>query len=165
MKTAIIFGSSCSQGNTSGLAHEVKKLLAADFYDLARYKIEPFDYHNKYQDDFLPLINQLLCYKKLIFASPVYWYAASAQMKVFMDRLTDLLNFHQRQGRRLRGKGVGLLATGIETRAPDSFEQMFKLTFEYLGMDYKGMGYCCTPDTFEITDHVTNVKNFANCMT
>ncbi|NMH58666.1 flavodoxin family protein [Alteromonas ponticola] len=164
MKTAIILGSSRSNGNTHAFGRQVAILLNADFYDLAHYQISPFDYDNRYQDDFAALIEQLLRYDQLIFASPVYWYAASAQMKVFLDRLTDLLNFHKDDGRQLRGKRTGLLATGVEPCAPDCFEQMFKLTFEYLGMDYQGMGYCCTPDNFAISEHGATVKVFAECM-
>ncbi|MCW8092025.1 flavodoxin family protein [Alteromonas sp. ASW11-130] len=162
MKTAIILGSSRSNGNTNAFARQVEKRIGADFFDLADYQIAPFDYHNSYEDDFAGLIAQLLRYKQLIFASPVYWYAASAQMKVFLDRLTDLLNFHKDEGRQLRGKRVGLLATGIKPIAPNCFEQMFKLTFEYLGMEYKGMGYCCTRDTFELTTHGATVNGFVD---
>ncbi len=162
MKTAILLGSSRSAGNTSQLARYVSEELPAAYFDLADYEIAPFSYANQYQDDFKGLITQLLQYEQLILASPVYWYSVSAQMKLFLDRITDLLNYYPVQGRLLRGKSIGVLATGLKDAPPDCFEQMFKLTFEYLGMKYKGMGYCSAPDSLNLREHKVTIETFIN---
>jgi multimeric flavodoxin WrbA len=142
MKTAILLGSSRSQGNTAQFAKAVGNKLDADYYDLNDYQIGVYDYNNaNASDDFQPLMDTLLRYERLVLASPVYWYSASAQMKVFLDRLTDLLEFNKDKGRLLRLKKAVLLATGHNQSAPACFEQMFASTFHYLGMDYQGMLY------------------------
>ncbi len=43
-------------------------------------------------------------YDVLIFATPVYWYSMSGIMKVFFDRITDLLTIKKDIGRKLKGK-------------------------------------------------------------
>ena len=87
----------------------------------------------------------LLEFDEIIFASPIYWYAPSAQMKVLLDRITDLLDDHKGVGRRLRGKRAGILATGATDDVPTCFVEMWVKTFEYLGMHYTSMLYSdCT---------------------
>jgi multimeric flavodoxin WrbA len=157
MKIAIILGSSRSNGNTAQLAQYVKSKIDTDYFDLAEFNIKPFNYNNDYQDDFHSLISTLLNYDQLIFATPIYWYSASAQMKVFLDRITDLLSYYKEQGRQLRGKSTALLATGSNSEPPDCFEQLFLLTFDYLGMDYKGMNYCSCPDVFNPDSHQDSI--------
>ncbi len=164
MKTAIIIGTSRANGNTSQLARYVASKVCADYFNLADYKIEPFDYDNNYHDDFSSLIKKLLSYEQLIFATPMYWYSASAQMKLFLDRLSDLLSFEQDQGRLLRGKTVALLATGADTQPPECFEQMFSLTFAYLGMNYKGMAYCSSPNTLNLATQQDNIDTLINAL-
>lgn len=139
--TAIVMGSSRSKGNTFVVANQLALEVNADLYDLNQFQIMPFDYDNQYQDDFQSLIDTLLSYDNWVFASPMYWYSASAQMKVFLDRLSDLLSFNKDKGRSLRGKSATLLATGNDLTPPSCFEDMFRLTFNYLGMEYYGMYY------------------------
>ena len=78
--------------------------------------ISAYDYeHRNRGDDFEPLIERVLAFDQIIFASPVYWYAASPAMKVFLDRISDLLDLPEllEEGRRLRGKRAFLICTSI----------------------------------------------------
>lgn len=43
------------------------------------------------QDDFEKCIQTLLSYELIIFITPVYWYSTSSELKIFFDRLADLL--------------------------------------------------------------------------
>ena len=122
MNRAIILGSSRSPGNTHGLAHCLANRLDAPVFDLADSRIGHFDYDfGNCSDDFLPLMRELLRFEQLIFASPVYWYAPSGRMKVFMDRLSDLLKTDKALGWRLRSKRVALLATGSDEQPRPCF--------------------------------------------
>jgi multimeric flavodoxin WrbA len=141
-KTAVILGTSRPNGNTRQLVNRVDSIMAVDVFTLHSRDIHPFDYdHNNHNDDFIPLIEQLLEYEHWVFASPVYWYCMSAQMKTFVDRLSDLLTIRKDLGRRLRGKSCSVISTSETPNAPECFETVFKLTFDYLGMEYKGMLY------------------------
>lgn len=160
LKTAIVLGSSRSGGNTASLAIAAQESLNAKLFDLADYKIEPYSYDYGQDDDFWDLIDQLLKFDRIIFASPMYWYSASAQMKIFLDRLSDLLDVDKEKGRALRGKQAALLATGYMDLPPACFEQMFEMTFNYLGMRYQGMNYSsCTPD-FDLVKHKPKLSEF-----
>lgn len=165
MKTAIVLGSSRSKGNTGALAQLVATELDAELFDLADYFILPYRYEHDQKDDFRNLITQLLKFDRLVLASPMYWYSASAQMKVFLDRLSDLLDGDKEMGRQLRGKEAALLATGYIDKPPECFEQMFALTFNYLGMKYKGMNYASCSESFNHDLHRTAVSSFVSDLT
>ncbi|NQY94804.1 MAG: flavodoxin family protein [Campylobacteraceae bacterium] len=142
-KTAIILGTSRSNGNTADLSKVVAKNTDAVIFDINKYNILPFDYEYKNQDDdFLILIKDILTYDNIIFASPVYWFSPSTTMKLFIDRITDLITIEKDLGRQLRGKTTALISTGEYESPKSCFEDVFKHTFEYLGMNYKGMLYC-----------------------
>lgn len=159
---AIVVGSARRAGNTHQLVDAVAAVSNAHVYDLADYDITPYDYqHANRGDGFLPLLRTLLDYPLLVLASPVYWYSASSQMKVFMDRFSDLLTIEKDLGRCLRGKSAALVATGAERRAPDSFEQSFAQTFHYLGMVYRGLLYCPCRNQLDLSEHRAAVEAFA----
>src|SRR5690606_5501966 len=100
--------------------------------------ISHFDYeHLNRNDDFIKLIQTILNkYDVLIFATPVYWYAMSGIMKVFFDRLTDLLRIEKDTGRKLRNKYMAVLSCSNGDNLGDSFWLPFKKSAEYLGMFY-----------------------------
>ena len=65
----------------------------------------------------------------------------SAQLKMFFDRLSDLITIRKDLGRLLRGKSVAVVASGTDETMPDGFEVPFHRTCEYLGMTYVGAFY------------------------
>ncbi len=78
----------------------------------------------------------------IIFASPVYWYSMSAQMKVFFDRLTDLTVPPLKPlGKSLAGKTAFAIATGAAPEAPESFTRPFADTAAYFNMNWGGLFY------------------------
>lgn len=163
MKTAILLGTSRTGGNTSNLVQAAAKELSASVFDLADYDIAPYDYDFKNQeDDFVSLINSLWKYDQIILATPMYWYAPSAQMKVFIDRLSDLMTINKALGRALRGKKTAVLATGCDNVPPSCFEQMLSLTLIYLGTQYRGMLYCACENDFSIENHYAELMTFSS---
>jgi len=139
--TVAIIASARTHGNTRKLIDWISHELAIDVIDLSEKNISPYDYdHNNLNDDFMPVMNEILQYKKIIFATPIYWYAASAQMKVFIDRTTDLLDLKELKniGRKLREKTAYVVCTSASAEADSDFLHTFKKTFDYLGVDYGG---------------------------
>ena len=104
------------------------------------YKIGYYDYeHRNRNDDYLPLMKELIeKYDKFIFATPVYWYSMSGIMKVFFDRITDLLEIEKDIGRKLRGKSMAVISCSIGNNLNDAFWLPFSETANYLGMAYLG---------------------------
>ena len=135
MKTAILLGSSRSEGNTQKLAKLFIEHRPADLFNLNDYSISVFDYqHKNKDDDFLGLAKKLQNYEHLIFATPVYWYCMSAQMKIFFDRLSDLLIIDKDLGRAFKGKSCSVLSTGVDKESPECFVEPFKLTASLCGL-------------------------------
>ncbi|SEQ46482.1 flavodoxin family protein [Neolewinella agarilytica] len=127
------------QGDTFHVAQKLAAELEAEHIDLLDYKIYPFSYEQEYpaDDDFLRLIEtKVLLHEQIIFASPVYWYSMSGPLKIFFDRLSDLLKSRKELGRQLRGKQMSVLSVGNDEEINASFYEAFRLSAEYLGMDY-----------------------------
>ncbi|WP_151173946.1 flavodoxin family protein [Pseudoalteromonas ruthenica] len=135
----IIFSSARSQGNTRQAADTLARHLGAQFIDLDAYQINPYRYDIREQsDDFRALITRLLEFDHWVFASPVYWYSTTPQMKAFFDRLTEYMDQPQlrSQLRQLRTKQASLLSTSYTERAPQAFVDPFIHTATYLGMQF-----------------------------
>lgn len=140
MRVVLISGSSRGDGNISSLISEMMRLVKWDLIDLNRFDFSYFDYqHNNRNDDFLKLMKQIISdYDILIFVTPVYWYSMSGIMKVFFDRLTDLLMIEKNLGRQLRGKKMAVMTSSVGENLGDSFWLPFIHTSSYLGMQYLG---------------------------
>ncbi len=139
-----LFASSRRNGNTGQLMDRIAKELEIEVIDLADRRMSCYDYeHRNRLDDFEPLMQRLLEYDQIIFASPVYWYAVSPPMKIFLDRISDFLDLPDllEQGRRLRGKAGYVVCTSIYDEVPASFIGAFRDTFDYLGMRFGGCAH------------------------
>ena len=139
-KGVIIQGSARSKGDTYGFCQKLKTQSGFDFIDLKQYDIGHFDYtfSNK-DDDFLPLIREILdTYELLTLATPVYWYTMSGHMKVFLDRISDLLYSEKETGRLFRTKTMSILSVSGDDQVDDTFYLPFRKSADYLGMHYAG---------------------------
>lgn len=144
MSSLFILGSSRGDGETARLAGEVRTHLDdADFVDLGDLNIGLYDYeYRNCGDDFLPVAQKMVRTRAIVFASPVYWYSMSAQMKTLFDRLTDLTDPPFKPlGKALAGKRMFVVATGGSPSAPASFVDPFEDTAGYFDMDWGGLLY------------------------
>ena len=62
----------------------------------------------------------------------------SGLLKVFFDRLSDLLIKHKELGRQLRGKNMAMLSNSPYNDLKDGFTMPFIESAKYLGMNYIG---------------------------
>lgn len=133
----VILGSSRSDGYTKKGVTNTLARLSYELIDLRQLNISPYDYDHKNQnDDHLQIIEKMTLAQAVVFATPVYWYAMSAQMKTFFDRFSDLLSIRKSLQPKLKGKRCFLVAVGSDEDLPDGFETPFQKTCEYLGMTY-----------------------------
>lgn len=138
-KPLIILGSSRSHGHTRKVLDRLMELHSCDLIDLNDWQFSYYDYEHKNQDDdFIKIIDQLLVYDIVIFASPIYWYSMSAIMKTFFDRISDLLKIRKDKGRQLRGKTMLVISCNGDQEDYPSFAAPFELSADYLGMKYGG---------------------------
>ena len=135
--TVIIQGSANSFGNTYKVIQYLNTKNDFDVIDLATKNINHFSYDFSNNDDFLPLMQSIIeKYDTIIFATPVYWYTMSGHLKVFFDRMSDLLHAHKNLGRQLRGKNMAMLSNSGSNDLIPSFNEAFKASANYLGMNY-----------------------------
>ena len=80
------------------------------FLDLSHYEFVGYDYDNNYaeSDQFLEIVDVMLQHDKIIFATPVYWYAMSSLMKTFFDRWSDLVRVEKPKGRAMAGANLSI---------------------------------------------------------
>lgn len=134
----VLIGSSRRDGNTARAARIA--FPDAAIVDLAEQSIAAYDYAHRYPagDAFLALAEAMIRHRDIVMATPVYWYAMSAQLKLFLDRWSDLITIRKDLGRALAGRRLWVLATSPEAEPPPGFEVPFRLTADYMDMVYGG---------------------------
>jgi multimeric flavodoxin WrbA len=78
----------------------------------------------------------------IVMATPLYFFSASAQIKVIFDRMFSLYKWDNDAGTMetpLKGKTLAVLASAYEDVGLDALEKPFILTAEYTGMKYKSL--------------------------
>ncbi len=139
--------------------------LQIEVVDLAEKAITEFDYeHRNRNDDFESLMDYVLSFEQIIFSSPVYWYAVSPSMKIFLDRISDLLDLPDlmEQGRRLRRKTAYVVCTSVYDEVPTPFLGAFLETFNFLGMQYGGCAHANCDDGYIPSKYEDDVEIFIN---
>jgi multimeric flavodoxin WrbA len=149
----VILGTARSESNTRELVARVLADLPHTLIDLAQHSIAPYNYNQDYTDSdaFLPIANQMLAHQSIVFATPVYWYSMSGELKHFFDRLTDLTGTHKALGRLLVNKKIYLLASGSDSELPLGFEVPFQRTAQYFHMRFTSTFYQSTQQPYHET--------------
>jgi len=133
----IILGSSRNDGNTRQMVDYIVSQTGMEVINLNDKNISYYDYEHQNQgDDFLPLMEKIVTYDLIIFATPVYWYSMSAVMKTFFDRISDLLSIRKELGRQLKGKAMALISCSNEDDLIEGFSMPFRESAKYLHMDF-----------------------------
>jgi multimeric flavodoxin WrbA len=160
-----LFSSSRRHGNTGQLMDRIALELGCEVVDLAALRMSAFDYeHRNRDDDFEPLMSRVLTHKQIIFATPIYWYAVSPAMKVFLDRISDYLDLPDLlpMGRRLRGKSVYVVCTSISDEPSVAFTDAWRDTADYLGMRFGGLVHVNCQDGYRPSIHDREAVTFAS---
>ena len=138
----VILGSARPDGQTRKAVDLAFPPGTAELVVLPDFAIGGYDYgHFNANDGFGGIARKMAEAEKIVFATPVYWYAMSAPLKIFFDRLTDMTENLKALGKQLAGKPVWVIATGTEHTLPDGFEVPFARTAQYFGMTYRGCAY------------------------
>jgi hypothetical protein len=62
----------------------------------------------------------------------------SGILKVFFDRISDILRTHKNTGRKLRGKNMAMISCSNRDDLKEGFTMPFVESANYLGMKYLG---------------------------
>lgn len=135
----IVLGSSRLHGNTWKLCKKLSEFTKVEIINLQEYNIHEYDYENKFDDDDFPeLLEKISKFETIIFATPIYWYSMSARLKMFVDRMSDLITTKKELGRTMKGKKFALISTNYDGTLDFDFASTFKLISKYLHFEYLG---------------------------
>jgi hypothetical protein len=158
----VIIGSARRDGDTVKAVSIAFPPGSADLVLLPDRQIGGYDYgHANSGDDFPGIAEAMRKADRIVFATPVYWYAMSAPLKFFFDRLTDLTENLKPIGKTLAGKSVWLIAAGTDPELPEGFEVPFRRTAEYFDMAWRGGIYLHTGEDNTLrTSQETALEDF-----
>lgn len=151
MVATVLFGSPRREGNTKRLLNFLldelkKKGVVVRMLHLNDLNVRPcqgclscLDEGNcRIMDDMKDVRKYIYDSDILIFASPVYWFSVSSQLKLIIDRMMAFMD--RNYNSRIRGKKViTLLTSGAKEEEVTQIPMaMFKKTFELLGLIHIG---------------------------
>lgn len=93
-------------------------------------------------DDAKPVLARMADADVIVMATPLYFFSASAQIKLIIDRMFSLYKWDNKNNTMttpLKGKALVLLASAYEDIGLDALEMPFKLTADYTGMKFESL--------------------------
>lgn len=100
------------------------------------------EYECAIDDEAKPVLLRMAAVDVIVMATPLYFFAMSAQLKIIFDRMFSLYKWDNAAGTMktpLTGKTLVLLASAYEDIGLDALEQPFKLTAEYTNMTFRSL--------------------------
>ena len=94
------------------------------------------------EDDVKSVLAKMILADVIVMATPLYFFAASAQLKMVIDRMFSLYRWDNAAGTMktsLKGKTLVLLASAYEDVGMDALEKPFALTADYTGMKFESL--------------------------
>jgi multimeric flavodoxin WrbA len=94
------------------------------------------------QDEVTPVLGKMQKAEVIVMATPLYFFSASAQIKIIFDRMFSLYKWDNKAGTMetpLKGKTLVVLASAYENTGLDCLEKPFKLTADYTGMSFESL--------------------------
>jgi len=151
MKAVILFGSPRKDGNTIQLSDAFSQKLKEKGCDVRTIYLNDLNIRPcqgcltclpkgvcRINDDMKDIRKYISESDIIVYATPVYWFAPSSQLKLVIDR--SIAFFDTEYNSRIKGKkAVTIMTCGNEN--DDTFspsKDMFKRTFDLLGISYAG---------------------------
>lgn len=151
METVVLFGSPHKDGNTIQVVNALSETLKQKGHNVRMLYLNDLNIRPcqgcyacipkgicKINDDMKDIRKYMIDADLIVYASPIYWYGPSGQLKLVMDRGISFLD--NEYNSRLKGKKVVTLMTCAEDNV-DTFQPalgMFNKTFDLLGLKYAG---------------------------
>ena len=132
MQITTLLGSAKKKGNTATVLGWVEKELQSLGHDVERIYLNnksirgclgcakcrenPDEIACVQKDDTIDIMEQMISSEVVLFASPVYFWGFSSQIKALIDRGYSLVTNYHKPGHTslMKGKRIGLLVTGAD---------------------------------------------------
>ncbi|MFA6609297.1 MAG: NAD(P)H-dependent oxidoreductase, partial [Candidatus Omnitrophota bacterium] len=98
------------------------------------------EYRCVIKDEATPVLARMVDADVIVVASPLYFFSASAQIKLIFDRFFSLYKWDNSAGTMktpLKGKTLAVIASAYEDVGLDALERPFIITADYTGMKYE----------------------------
>jgi multimeric flavodoxin WrbA len=151
METVILFGSPRKDGNTIQIVNALSDALKKKGHNVRMLYLNDLNIRPcqgcyaclpkgtcKINDDMKDIRKYMMDSDLIVYATPVYWFGPSGQLKLVMDRCISFMD--NKYNSRLKGKKVLTLMTCADENM-DTFQPalgMFKKTFDLLGFTQAG---------------------------
>lgn len=90
----------------------------------------------------------------IVFGTPVYWYGPTAKMKMLLDRMRPFV-----ENKKMKGKRAVIVSPSDEdAKACGPLVEMFRLSFEYLGIELVGTVLAKAYDLGAVANHPEELK-------
>lgn len=151
MKTVILFGSPRKDGNTRQLVNIFTDVIKERRQDVRLLYLNDLNIRPcqgcaacveqgvcRIPDDMRDIRKYIVESDIIVYATPIYWYGPSGQLKLAMDRCVAFLD--KEYNSRIKGKQAVTLMTCASDEADTCSPalDMFRKTFEGLGIEYSG---------------------------
>jgi multimeric flavodoxin WrbA len=151
MKTVILFGSPRKEGNTIQLVNTFSETLKNKGHSVRMLYLNDMNIRPcqgceaclkkglcKINDDMKDTRKYMMESDLIVFASPVYWFNMSGQLKLAVDRFLAFMD--EKYNSRIKGKkAVTLMTCGSDDPAVFAPAiDSFKMTFDLLALTYAG---------------------------
>lgn len=147
MSILIIYGSSRANGNTESLTKLATHNIITEELYLSDYQIEPIidqrhesDGFSSVTDDYQQVIKKVLAHDIIIFATPIYWYGMTGQMKNFIDRWSQMMRDKNTPHfqKIMEQKSAYVIAVGGDMPYQKGLPliQQFQYIFNFIGMKF-----------------------------
>lgn len=148
MKVLALIGSPRKVGNTDLLVEELLKGCKTNGHTAEKVFLYDYtislcvdcrsckkgDYVCCINDEMQQIYSLMEAADVIVFGTPLYWYGCTAKMKMLVDRMRPFV-----ENKKLKGKKAVVVAPSAEgPEACGSMLEMFRLSFEYLGMEFVG---------------------------
>ena len=93
-------------------------------------------------DEAKPVLARMAKVDVIVMATPLYFFGASAQLKLVFDRMFSLYKWDNQAGTMktpLKGKTLVLMASAFENVGLDALRKPFDLTAKYTGMKFASL--------------------------
>jgi len=100
------------------------------------------DYKCVVNDEASPVISKMSDADVIVMATPLYFFSASAQLKIIFDRMFALYKWDNQVNTMqtiLKGKTFALIASAFEEAGMEALEKPFRLTAEYSAMKFESL--------------------------
>ena len=151
MNTVVLFGSPRKEGNTVQLAGIFSQTLKEKGHNVRTIYLNDLNIRPcqgclacipegicRINDDMKDIRKYIMESDLIVYATPIYWFSPSSQLKIVIDRSLSFLDENYES--RIKGKKAITIMTcadeDIETCRPAI--DMFKKTFSLLGLAYAG---------------------------